>query len=189
MQNFETHYKAAAFALLKSRSETRPPAAYVVVSVGADWTSNENIIGYPDGLNSKSYVSRPALNLIRSATEPQNRDIPHFLILDEMNLSHVERYFADVLSVIESDEPMHLYSGDPRTADGRSLPHDLKFPPNLFVIGTVNVDETTYAFSPKVLDRANVIEFRMTRDDVDAFLQNPTTPHLEKLEAPRRTIR
>ncbi|PWB85216.1 hypothetical protein [Methanobrevibacter thaueri] len=66
-----------------------------------------------------------------------------------MNLSHVERYFADFLSAIESGEEIPLY--------GNKYP--LKLSSNLFIIGTVNVDETTYMFSPKVLDRANTIEF------------------------------
>ena len=66
-----------------------------------------------------------------------------------MNLSHVERYFADFLSSIESGEEIPLYGND----------ESLKLPDNLFTIGTVNVDETTYMFSPKVLDRANTIEF------------------------------
>ena len=65
-----------------------------------------------------------------------------------MNLSHVERYFADFLSAIESGEKIPLYGEE-----------ELTLPQNLFIIGTVNVDETTYMFSPKVLDRANVIEF------------------------------
>ena len=65
-----------------------------------------------------------------------------------MNLSHVERYFADFLSAIESGEKIPLYGEE-----------ELTLPENLFIIGTVNVDETTYMFSPKVLDRANVIEF------------------------------
>ena len=75
------------------------------------------------------------------------------LILDEMNLSHVERYFSDFLSAIESGEEIPLY-GEEKT---------LTLPDNLFTIGTVNVDETTYMFSPKVLDRANTIEFDTLR--------------------------
>ena len=66
-----------------------------------------------------------------------------------MNLSHVERYFADFLSAIESYEEIPLYGNN----------ESLNLPDNLFTIGTVNVDETTYMFSPKVLDRANTIEF------------------------------
>ncbi|MDQ2914296.1 MAG: hypothetical protein M3T56_13690 [Chloroflexota bacterium] len=88
----------------------------------------------------------------------QHPDVPHVLVLDEMNLSHVERYFADILSAMESGEEITLYtSAEPRG----SVPKKLIWPPNLFLVGTVNVDETTYMFSPKVLDRANVIEFRI----------------------------
>ena len=67
-----------------------------------------------------------------------------------MNLSHVERYFADFLSAIESKEPIPIFGESNKS---------LMLPNNLFIIGTVNVDETTYMFSPKVLDRANTIEF------------------------------
>src|SRR5439155_16231539 len=83
-------------------------------------------------------------------------------VLDEMNLSHVERYFADMLSALESGESIHLYQGTDRNdGDGAKVEQKVKLPQNLFVVGTVNVDETTYMFSPKVLDRANVIEFRV----------------------------
>ena len=146
---------------------------YALVPVGADWTGNENIVGYPDGLQSANYVTRPALELMRHAIEPENAKLPHFLILDEMNLSHVERYFADLLSAIESGEEIPLYEGSDRKADGKVVPHRLRIPDNLFVIGTVNVDETTYQFSPKVLDRANVIEFRMEPAELAAFLASP----------------
>ena len=71
-----------------------------------------------------------------------------------MNLSHVERYFSDVLSAMESKEPISLDYD--RNDCGKNK---ITIDDNLFIIGTVNVDETTYAFSPKVLDRANVIEF------------------------------
>lgn len=161
---------------------------YKVVPVGADWTGSESILGYPDGLNATSYVTKPALDLILHAVE--HNKIPHFLILDEMNLSHVERYFADVLSIIESDEGLELYSGNiekeetwRKTAAAVPVRPNLKqLPENLFIIGTVNVDETTYMFSPKVLDRANVIEFRMDDIELEGFLGNPTKPDLSKLD-------
>jgi hypothetical protein len=152
---------------------------FTLIPVGADWNGNENILGYPDGLDSSRYVSMPALQLILDAIDQPT--IPHFLILDEMNLSHVERYFADFLSAIESGEAIPLYEGGPRTSSGRSVPQRLELPKNLFVIGTVNVDETTYMFSPKVLDRANVIEFRMVIEDLEAFLQEPIKPDLDSL--------
>ena len=146
------------------------PDQYALIAVGANWTSNENIVGYPDALNPESYVKTAALNLILRAID--NPDDPHLLILDEMNLSHVERYFADFLSAIESPgETMPLHGGtDKRDGVPAALPG---FPQNLFVIGTVNVDETTYMFSPKVLDRANVIEFRAAIEAMSRFLLDP----------------
>jgi hypothetical protein len=143
---------------------------YRIVPVGANWTSNDNILGYADALDPTRYQTTPALDLILHAV--QNPSAPHFLILDEMNLSHVERYFADLLSAMEAtDEPIKLHSD----AAGRSgVPSALSgLPANLFIIGTVNVDETTYMFSPKVLDRANVIEFRVPRAALDSFLSAP----------------
>ena len=153
---------------------------YALVAVGADWTGNENILGYPNGLEKASYITKPALDLIIHANTHQ--DIPHFLILDEMNLSHVERYFADILSAIESEENIHLHGDLERTANGAPVPAEIALPKNLFIIGTVNVDETTYMFSPKVLDRANVIEFRMDADDLEGFLATVAKPDLSKLD-------
>lgn len=125
-------------------------SSYAIVPVGANWTDNTNIVGYYNVI-TKNYQSTPAYDLIKQAQDdPEN---PYFLILDEMNLSHVERYFADFLSAIESGEEIPLYGEK----------ESLKLPDNLFIIGTVNVDETTYMFSPKVLDRANTIEFDTLR--------------------------
>ena len=119
---------------------------YKIVPIGANWTDNTNIVGYYNVI-TEDYQSTPAYELIKKAQNDPNN--PYFLILDEMNLSHVERYFADFLSAIESGEGIPLYGNN----------ETLEFPKNLFIIGTVNVDETTYMFSPKVLDRANTIEF------------------------------
>ena len=117
---------------------------YKIIPVGANWTENRHIVGYYNVITNE-YQDTPAYKLIEKANSCEE---PYFLILDEMNLSHVERYFADFLSAIESGEKIPLYGEE-----------ELTLPENLFIIGTVNVDETTYMFSPKVLDRANVIEF------------------------------
>lgn len=124
---------------------------YKIVPVGANWTENRHILGFYNVISEK-YQSTPALDLI---LDSKKSNLPHFLILDEMNLSHVERYFADFLSALESGESIPLYL----EKDNDEVSSELKIPPNLLVIGTVNVDETTYMFSPKVLDRANTIEF------------------------------
>lgn len=122
---------------------------YKIVPVGANWTENRHVLGFYNVI-TEEYNETPSYSLIKAA----KNDIgsPYFLILDEMNLSHVERYFADFLSAIESGQPIPLYSNDDEN-------YELNIPDNLLIVGTVNVDETTYMFSPKVLDRANTIEF------------------------------
>ena len=141
---------------------------YRIIPVGADWTNREPLLGYPNALNPKEYVKPDSgvLDLIIHAINQP--DLPHFLILDEMNLSHVERYFADFLSVMESGEEIPLHSGEIENG----VPAKLKVPSNLFIIGTVNIDETTNMFSPKVLDRASTIEFPVTQDEMKNFLGN-----------------
>lgn len=136
-----------------------------IVPVGADWTNREFLLGYPNSIKPGKYVKpdNGVLDLLFEANE--NKDKPHFLILDEMNLSYVERYFADFLSAMESGEKIPLMK------NSVDVPASIELPRNLFIIGTINVDETTYMFSPKVLDRANVIEFRIMPNELDTFFQ------------------
>lgn len=158
---------------------------YKIIPVGADWTNREPLLGYPNGLNPEEYITPDSriLHLLIDASKEENQSKPYFLILDEMNLSHVERYFADFLSIMESNDSIKLYTGSARKSlDGIDIKQEIHWPKNLFIIGTVNIDETTYMFSPKVLDRANVIEFRITEEEIAGFLENPQTPDLSKLE-------
>lgn len=122
---------------------------YEIVPVGSNWTDNRHILGYRNAI-SGGYVRTTPLDLMLTADK--DRAHTYMLILDEMNLSHVERYLSDIISCMESGESVKLDS------DG-SIPESLALGDNLIVIGTVNMDETTYTFSPKVLDRANVLEF------------------------------
>jgi 5-methylcytosine-specific restriction protein B len=165
---------------------------YKIIPVGADWTNREPLLGYPNGLDSKSYVTPDsgALQLILEASKEGNQSKPYFMILDEMNLSHVERYFADFLSIMESKEKLKLYSGDKRFTQYTKknefdeeyfVPFEIEWPKNLFIIGTVNIDETTYMFSPKVLDRANVIEFRITPKEMDKFFKERKELNMKEL--------
>lgn len=163
------------------------PTQFKLVAVGADWNNNENLLGYADALHGALYrkPANGALDLLLAAAKDPLR--PYFLILDEMNLSHVERYFADVLSAIESKTgalALHSHPTALPSAQGvepPDVPAVLALPPNLFIIGTVNVDETTYMFSPKVLDRANVIEFRASSQQISDFLDEPRGLQLESL--------
>jgi hypothetical protein len=97
-----------------------------------------------------------------------------------MNLAHVERYFSDYLSAAESREPI-LPNLVPEVSGGLTswrirpgAPEYLPIPRNLWVIGTVNIDETTYMFSPKVLDRAFVFEFRVTTEELASDTRRPS---------------
>ncbi len=123
---------------------------YKIVPVGSNWTESRFIIGYKNVLTGK-YSSTDSLDLIIKANE--NQEEPFLLILDEMNLSHVERYFSDMLSAMESGEKICLDTGE-----DDAVPSEIYASDNLLIVGTVNMDETTYSFSPKVLDRSNVIE-------------------------------
>jgi len=158
---------------------------YRLVPVGADWTNREPLLGYPNALDESKYVSpdNRVLELIIAAQE--DPDKPYFLILDEMNMSHVERYFADFLSAMESGREIFLHSGK---AVASGIPASIGIPSNLFIVGTVNVDETTYMFSPKVLDRASVIEFRVSEQDMGTYLESNSGKALQSLNGEGATM-
>lgn len=152
---------------------------FCIVPVGADWTNREPLLGFPNSLTIGTYVKpdNRVLDTIIAATNDSKN--PYFLILDEMNLSHVERYFADFLSTMESGDEISLHAGNDEWND---VPAKISLPKNLFVVGTVNIDETTYMFSPKVLDRANVIEFRVTAEEMKSYLKEQAPLSLNVLE-------
>ena len=143
-----------------------------LVPVGADWTNREPLLGFPSALEKGRYIlpENGVLSLILEASKEENQDKPYFLILDEMNLSHVERYFADFLSAMESGDQIPLHSSIAELMNNGEVPSTISIPKNLFIIGTVNIDETTYMFSPKVLDRASVIEFRVSHGEMNKYL-------------------
>lgn len=140
----------------------------IQVAVRPDWTDGGDLIGYV-GLDDEFKPKDLTLAIQRAKGDP---DRPYFFILDEMNLARVEHYFSDFLSVIESRErrddgrivtrPL-LREESIASATNRDEFEGLSWPSNLYLVGTVNMDETTHAFSRKVLDRANSIEM----NDVD----------------------
>ena len=125
------------------------PKQFRLIPVRPDWNDGTALFGYQNVLASR-YQSTPFLDIVRAAGQPENRRKAFFVCLDEMNLARVEHYLADYLSALESRaHRVPLHEGVP----------DLILPPNVFVTGTVNVDETTHGFSRKVLDRANTFDF------------------------------
>jgi 5-methylcytosine-specific restriction enzyme B len=149
------------------QSSAASDKTYELIAVRPDWTDARALLGFYNPL-TRSYISTPTLQLLLRAHAEVKASTdaapprPFFLIFDEMNLARVEHYFSDFLSAMESGEAIHLHD-DPQVEEEEDIPRRIAIPRNVFVIGTVNVDETTYMFSPKVLDRAFVLEF----NDVD----------------------
>ncbi len=105
---------------------------------------------YPARDGRGSFVSTPFLEFLLRASRPENANRAFFLCLDEMNLARVEHYFAEILSAMET-------AGRELTLpDGRIA----RLPANLFLTGTLNLDEATHSLSRKVLDRANTLTFQ-----------------------------
>ena len=126
---------------------------YKLVSVRPDWSDSSDLFGYVD-LNGK-FICGTITTFIEEAKRNINK--PYFLCLDEMNLARVEYYLSDILSIMETRD---FRDGEIVTDGIRINGHeDISLPENLYIIGTVNMDETTFPFSKKVLDRANTIEF------------------------------
>ncbi len=152
-----------------------------VISVKPDWSDNTELFGYKT-INEK-YVPGELTSFIYEASKYTNKDKPFFVCLDEMNLARVEHYFSDYLSLLESRKNVN---GEFKTNkifpdeyfNGESKYSGLSIPENLYIVGTVNMDDTTYSFSKKVLDRANTIEFSEIRLDIMDFPDNYIEPKL-----------
>jgi MoxR-like ATPase len=142
----------------------------IQIPVRPDWTDASDLIGYTS--LKGNFISKPLTEAIIKAKEDISK--PHFFILDEMNLARVEHYFADFLSIIETrfrtktnevKTDFLLLKNQLKDANNAFLYDDIYWPENLYLIGTVNLDETTYPFSRKVLDRANSIEMNTVELD------------------------
>ena len=134
-----------------------PDPLLFICPVRPEWTDPTGLTGYFDVLQNR-YVVPPFLEAMLVATAYP--DAPVFVVLDEMNLARVEYYLADILSSIESQHPVVLHSSSVplEGSTGGEIPPRLALPANLFLIGTINIDETTNTLSDKVLDRAVVID-------------------------------
>jgi 5-methylcytosine-specific restriction enzyme B len=148
---------ARAYARAYCEVKGLPPTEhYAQISVWPDWTDPSGLLGFVNPLTATpTFNETPALRLILEANN--NPDKPYFLCLDEMNLARVEHYFAPFLSAMEGGGGrLSIHTGD-NPVD--LIPPSILWPRNLFIIGTVNMDETTHTFSDKVLDRAFTFEF------------------------------
>jgi hypothetical protein len=154
------------------REREAPGRRHEIIAVRSDWTDPRGLIGYENPLTGE-YTRTQLIDLLLRAQV--DLDHPYVAILDEMNLARVEYYFSDFLSAMEL-EGGTIVLRETATETGvddeeveADVPARLGLPPNVLVIGTVNIDETTHGFSPKVLDRANVIVFNEV--DAQRFLE------------------
>lgn len=153
----------------ESLGATKENGRFTMIPVRPDWSDGSDLLGYTN-LKGK-FQPGPLTRVLREASRPENRNKPFFVLLDEMNLARVEYYFSDFLSIMESRD----WKGDRIVTDSIELDKGLEervtMPDNVYIIGTVNMDETTHPFSQKVLDRANTIEFNEVKLDHFEFLE------------------
>ncbi|NLH82556.1 MAG: hypothetical protein GX458_17170 [Phyllobacteriaceae bacterium] len=151
-------------------------ARRLVVPVAPNWTSNEDLLGFRSPLDDR-YRDTEASRFLREAAaawRSGGRDArAHHLVLDEMNLARVEYHFARLLSAMETRDGDDVFRFELAAADV------LELEPNLHVIGTVNIDETTHGFADKVYDRAQTIEIEASEEMIaDALGDRPWKPLL-----------
>lgn len=159
---------------------------YLVVAVQPDWHSARDLLGYYNALTT-SFQPTPFLRfLLQAAADPQQS---YYVCLDELNLARPEYYLAPLLSAMETVEgtiDLGLPGEEAPMAGGGTLRSPLRLPVNLRLVGTVNVDESTFALSDKLLDRANVIE--LTDVDLPAFRASYSGPVDEQVWAALVTV-
>lgn len=175
IENFYLSLKSKPFVILAGTSGTGKTrlvklfaeaigAQMKLVPVRPDWSDSSDLFGHTD--LSNEFHPGAIIDFIKQAE--QNEKTPHFICLDEMNLARVEYYLSDILSIIETrdrrangrieTDPLLDETYFKKDADKKKYGR-VFLPDNLYIIGTVNMDETTFPFSKKVLDRANTIEF------------------------------
>ena len=147
-----------------------------VVPVSPGWTDATPLLGYVKPLSAlPDYEDPPFLKLLLRCEEHPSQI--HVAILDEMNLSHPEQYLAPLLSAMELDRPLVIHN---QAEEYDGVPPRLeRYPQNLVLIGTVNMDETTHGLSDKVLDRATTLEFWYIDLAKHPRLQNAKIPPSE----------
>lgn len=149
-----------------------------LVPVRPDWSDGSDLFGHYD--LGGNFIKGPVCECFEMAYAKPNK--PVFLCLDEMNLARVEYYLSDFLSVLETREKQE----DGTITTEKIAQYERGIPDNLYIVGTVNMDETTFPFSKKVLDRANTIEFSFV-DLIPSFEFSGTEP--EKLLLPNSFLR
>jgi len=135
------------------------------IEVQSSWRDKPDLLGFYNSF-FKSFNESAFSRALYEANTNRWRNRPYFIVLDEMNLSRIEYYFADLLSVLEGTPntwQVELLGQAPnclpkqlRTQNGAAM---LPIPQNVWFIGTANTDESTYEITRKVYDRAQILQF------------------------------
>ena len=139
---------------------------FLFIPVRPNWNDDADLIGFYDAIHK---IYRPAetglVDLLLEAAKEDNKDKLYLICFDEMNLARVEHYFSQFLSILELSEERYLtlYSEKlaPEVYNRHEYSPRVPIGNNVFFIGTVNIDESSFQFSDKVLDRANVIRLKI----------------------------
>lgn len=137
---------------------------FKMISVRPSWQDDSDLLGYADTMNNIYRAADSGLTdlIIRAANDPNNM---YLVVLDEMNLSRVEHYFSQFISILERDPAARiitLYNSNIKSLYNRDrYPSSVKIGSNIRFVGTVNIDESTFHFSDKLIDRANIIELQL----------------------------
>lgn len=155
--------KCYAFAVLGADSLDAAHERFVVVPVEPQWTDPTFLVGQED-LLAGGYARTPFFDaLVLANSDPLQ---PVFVLLDEMNRAQVEHYFSNFLSAMEMGNAIRFHSSTSQSV--RDVPDSIPWPANLYIIGTINDDESVLAFSSMVLDRANSQD--LSQVDVTAYI-------------------
>lgn len=140
---------------------------FLSLSVQPNWDSQESMLGFFNSIDNK-FDAQPVLRLLAQSQKAQTEgyplgleDVMSLILMDEMNLAHVELYFAEFLSKLELRRGLGANNvPNLEVKLGAGVPHyDIPLGRNVMWVGTMNQDETTKSLSDKVLDRGIVINF------------------------------
>ena len=145
----------------------REPERMLFIPVRPSWNDDSDLLGYVDLVHMMYHASDTGfLDLLVEAQKEENQNKLYMVCFDEMNLARVEHYFSRFLSLLErpaGQRELQLYDEQyaEQLRNANRYPSKIKIGDNIRFIGTVNIDESTYHFSDKVLDRANVIQLEV----------------------------
>lgn len=182
---------------------------YRLIPVNSNWLDPRPLIGYVNifgEAGETEYTLTPFLEMVLLASHPRRKKVPHFVILDEMNLAPVEYYLSDILSLMELSEDLNqpliphtnisylekfFENRDKDSVDwilmkevvelAKTSNTGIMLPKNLYIIGTINIDDTTHTLSHKVIDRAHMIEINTEKpSNLVTSIQEEITEDQEK---------